>query len=348
MAAFAPQAFAACSYASDGFNLDWNSTSWTVGSSSRTVNAKALDTARSSDPVSFAFTGNTERYLSGYPVVNATFTGNHGGRAYSLAYAVDFSSNSQSVFLTINFTKAVENLSFEMLDVDALEATNGSGGFRDGLKITGTGSTGTVLPALSKSSSSSIYLGSPLASNWALGYYFNASNSVDGTLFVNFAQPVTRVVIEYTNGIYAPSSNPSAQGVALYDLNYCVSRTANVQTSKTQSVYGETAANCGVFPGTPDAKAEHALPGSCIEYKISANNSGDGAAENISLIDRLNPNLIFVNATQTGFGSSGTGLNFSAPAPYQDCTSGSCTISLSSARLQSAASGQILIRAIVK
>ena len=112
-------AWAACSSNSDAFLLDWNNVTGN-GSGFRQLTATAAPASatRSADDVAFTFSGNTNRFLSGYPVVNATFRGSHDSRTYSLAYAVDYSNNNQVVSLDIDFQNEVSDLAFQVLDIE--------------------------------------------------------------------------------------------------------------------------------------------------------------------------------------------------------------------------------------
>jgi uncharacterized repeat protein (TIGR01451 family) len=340
-----------CDSSVDGYLLDWSAQSWTSGAASGTFSAPKTSDATKTSSVSVAFSGSTNRLLSGYPEVNNKFTGGYSSSDRSLSYAVDFSANTQNVVLTITFDKAVENLKFEMFDVDSLAASNGTGGFRDGLKLSGQGPSGTVLPTLTKRpSNSTIWLGSPLESNWALGYYGQSDDtSANGNLYVSFASPVQSVTIIYTNDIHPPSTNPSPQGVALYDLSFCIATPmADIAATKSQAIHSHTPINCDIIPGTREAGAEFALPGACVEYVITATNKGQTSADQVTLTDVLASQLIFRAATHSGFTSGGAGFGLSAPPAMQDCSGSRCTISLANGILSPGQTGTITIRATIK
>lgn len=348
---------AACGTQDDAFLLDWNNiTGKGSGFNSLVATAEPVSVQRSGNEVAFNFTQDTSRFLSGYPVVNATFRGSNDSRTYSLAYAVDYSRNSQLVSLDVDFDQEVSDLAFQVLDVDSLPSQDGEGGFRDGVHITGYGANGAaVLPDLRIAENSYIYQGSPLEENQVVGYAGNASNGNDrGTLYVSFNSPVDKVVIHYTNGTYnplggyAPSSNPSPQGIAIHDLSYCLPKLADIITTKEQKVHAETGSGCDAIPGEPDPEAQHAIPGACIEYRITAENAGGGLAQDLSIVDQLNPNLLFVAAQQSGFAASAPEFGLSTPIPFQDCAGGACTISIDKAQLAPGEVGEILIRALLK
>lgn len=340
-----------CNKSLDGYRLDWSSQSWGSGNTTGTYSVPKTSNSSETSPVKLTFSGSTNRFLSGYPIGTNKFTGGYGSSERSLAYAVDFSNNSQSITLTIDFAKAVSDLKFEMFDVDSLAASDGAGGFRDGLKLTGTGPSGSVLPTLSKrASNSTIWLGNPLQSNWALGYYGNSDDlSANGTLYVSFPSPVTSVTIIYTNDIYPPSDNPAPQGVSIHDLDFCIpTEAADVTASKSQLIHSHTPVGCDLIPGSREAGAEYALPGACVEYVITATNKGAGVADQVTLTDILDSRLIFRNAAHSGFSNGGASFGLTTPAPQRDCASSQCTIALRDAKLSPGQTGSITIRATIK
>jgi uncharacterized repeat protein (TIGR01451 family) len=341
-------AHAACNASVDGFTLDWSNVTWSNGTRSRTLSVPRDDSSQSIN-VGFAFTGSTARFLSGWPRVSNDFPGPAGFGQRSLGWAVDFTGNTQDVTLTITFPEPVEDLSFQMTDVDSLPDNNGNGGFRDGIELTATGPTGTVPPTFQRSVESGIYLGNPLPNNVAVAVGGNLSgDSIDATLFVSYPAKVSRVTIRYTNGYYPQQANPDPQGIGIHDLDFCIARVPDIAATKTQRVFSETPVGCAEFPGTPDPLAEIAIPGACVEYTIRAQNNGTGPATSLTLTDVLNPNLIFVGATSSGFTSSGPGFGLSTPGAMQNCTGGACTIALNNATLAPGQSGEIIIRTLLK
>ncbi len=127
---------------------------------------------------------------------------------------------------------------------------------------------------------------------------------------------------------------------------------ADVEALKTVSIFSENGANCSTIPGTPTGG--FGVPGSCVEYVITATNSGSQAATDITVNDILPPELEFSAAI---FGGNFTGGSFASPAlpaAGTDCTGGACVVNLTGATLPAPIApattsvGTVTIRAIVK
>jgi len=129
---------------------------------------------------------------------------------------------------------------------------------------------------------------------------------------------------------------------------------ADLTALKTVGIISETGANCGVAPTFPLSAfptTEHAIPGACVEYRITVQNTGDDASANatdLELVDVMPDGLTFVAAYQNGF----TGGDFNTPGAV-NCDSGACTVELTSTGAATPASlafnttGTIVIRATV-
>jgi len=166
---------------------------------------------------------------------------------------------------------------------------------------------------------------------------------------VSFSAPVTRVTIDYSNSISPPSPDPDPQGIGIYDLSYCSHRPrASISVTKTQKLHSQLPVNCDQIPGLPDDDGVFAVPGVCVEYKITAENLGDGTATGMDLTDRLNANLLYLAADYTGFSNGGEEFGITAPPPMTDCSGGACVIQLEDAQLAPGQTGVIVIRALVK
>jgi len=342
---------AACNPATDGFSADWDRARWTTGASSGSITAEAADASRASQIIDIEFSGDTQEFLANYPIVNSSFNGGRTGQD-SLAFAVDYDNNSEEVFLTIDFEEPVAHASFRIYDIDELDASFRSGGFRDAVIITATGPSGNVTPDLDTALSTAIYTGPPLPSNAALGFNGQANNNNDyGTLFVDFPAPVTQIRIEYTNRIFPPSNNPAPQGVGLSDISYCITQPepeAELSFDKSLSLHSEDGFGCDQIPGAPDPEARFMVPGACVEYVITATNTGAGAATALEISDgNISENLIFVGAQITGFQSDGPGFGLDTPSAGADCANG-CTVEMTQARLDPDTTGRIIIRATLK
>ena len=130
---------------------------------------------------------------------------------------------------------------------------------------------------------------------------------------------------------------------------------ADLAAAKTVGIISEAGAGCGTAPTFPLGAfptTEHAIPGACVEYRITVQNTGDDAsadAADLELVDVLPDGLTFVGAYQNGF----TGGDFNTPAVSTVCDGGACTVSLTStgaattAGLANSSTGVIVIRATI-
>lgn len=358
----AASAQASCGVASDAFTLDWNQgyAYWPAGQTQKSISVPSSTSSRSEN-VQFSFSGALDRLYYNSPQTSNLFNGGFGMYRNSLQWVVAYRHPSDTTTLTITFADPVESLSFSILDVDWLAAYRGRGGYADTVQVTGKNTTtGASVPAAlstpyfspptTNTYPSTVWIGSPYPSNEAVGYNGNSNNDNTGNLNLTFSQPVNQVTINYSDSANPPSSRPDPEGIGVYDLNFCVAspNRANVTTTKTERIFSETPKGCGTFPGTPDPKAAYAIPGACIEYKITATNSGNGDATGLAITDPLNPDLYFEAASLSGFSNGGTGYGLTAPSAGQDCAGGACTVKLSNAILPAGATGQILIRTIIK
>jgi len=129
---------------------------------------------------------------------------------------------------------------------------------------------------------------------------------------------------------------------------------ANITGTKTVSVFSEDGSGCGTIPGTPatPASEQHAIPGACIEYVITASNEGPADALAITIADTLPDELEFVAASFADFDGS-PAFAPALPAGGTDCDSGACVISLATAELDGGSvgspnEGTLTIRALIK
>ena len=131
---------------------------------------------------------------------------------------------------------------------------------------------------------------------------------------------------------------------------------ADLTAEKTVGIISENGTGCAATPSFPTNHTfpqnnEHAIPGACVEYRITVQNTGDDVSANASdleLVDVLPDGLTFVTAFQNGF----TGGSFNTPAAG-NCDGGACTVELTSpgaatpASLAFATTGTIVIRATI-
>lgn len=127
---------------------------------------------------------------------------------------------------------------------------------------------------------------------------------------------------------------------------------ADIEASKAVTIHSEDGTGCAVIPGT--ATGGYSIPGACVEYVITVENTGSSAATDIVINDVLADELDFAGAV---FGGEFTGGSFTSPAlpaANTDCTGGACVINLTGASLPApvapavSTTGTVTIRAFVK
>ncbi len=130
---------------------------------------------------------------------------------------------------------------------------------------------------------------------------------------------------------------------------------ADMAAEKLVSIFAQTpngTNDCAVIPGTaatPTAD-QYAVPGSCVEYTITATNSGAATATSIDIADTLPTDLTFIAASASGFSTAGAFTTI--PTSGQDCGATPCVIEYDGAELTDGSGtptvGVVTIRALVK
>jgi len=279
-----------------GSRLDWNNNAWAAGSFTNTY-------AHAGEDLRVSIAGATGSLLADpetsaqTPVTSTYYTGGQGTSQRALFSLANFPNNTSTITYTIDVgdlslgaaNQGVGEMQFSFLDVDF-----GAGSFQDRLTVTATNGTNSVTPIISTSASNSA------SGNTATGQSGAGQDSADGTVTVSFFQRVTSVTITYGNGPLAPT-DPTNQGIALYDILTCPITNAVLQASKTNRIHDDL----------------YALPGNDVIYTIGVSNVGTGAtdADSIVLIDSMPDEVSFfrgalasdaVTFTETG----STGLDF--------------------------------------
>ena len=148
------------------------------------------------------------------------------------------------------------------------------------------------------------------------------------------------------------TSNEGANAGDHSDTGTYVVAAAEVSAVKDVNIHSEDGTGCTVIPGT--ATGGYSIPGACVEYVITVENTGSSAATDIVINDVLADELDFAGAV---FGGDFTGGSFASPAlpaANTDCTGGACVINLTGATLPApvapatVTTGTVTIRAFVK
>ena len=195
-------------------------------------------------------------------------------------------------------------------------------------------------------------------------------NTADVSLVVDTLEPSTSpnagtpVVadVDGTNALTGAAENVLADGSGTgneaanagdhSDTATYIVGAANIAASKAVTIHSEDGTGCTVIPGT--ATGGYSIPGACVEYVISVENTGSTSATDIVINDVLADELDFVGAVFGGDFTGGSFASPSLPAANTDCTAGACTINLTGASLPApvapavSTTGTVTIRAIVK
>ena len=188
-----------CSNSNGAGTIDWDSENWSSGSGSGsfTNTSVTATVAYSSDGVALSAINET-----------TTLTGGLGPAQNSLYTTVNQTSNTATVTGSWDFSVPVDNLSFDLFDVD-LSGTS----YIDSVRIVGYSFGEQFYPTLTAGSANSIN------ENAAVGTSNSAASSSAGNVGVQFNQPIDSMVIYWNNGDGA-DANPGAQDMSLHDLSW--------------------------------------------------------------------------------------------------------------------------------
>jgi uncharacterized repeat protein (TIGR01451 family) len=261
--------------------LDWNSQSWTSGSSTGSATVANIGT------VNFAV--STQGTYSAPLALTSSNTGGFGGTQLSLFQSIEYTNISQTTTTTVTLPTAVPGVQFTVFDVDY--ALND---FADKLTVTGTFNGSPVAATLTNGRVNYI------SGAAAIGDGASGATSADGNVVVTFSAPVDTITIVYGNHTTAPA-DPDGQAISIYDFNFCRPQ-ANLSVTKISTV-----ATDYVSASNPKA-----IPGALITYCIFVSNPGSGTATSVSITDPLPANVTFVP------GSIRSGSNCGSAATVED------------------------------
>lgn len=277
--------------------LDWDTLTWTAGSTSNAYALTALGT------VNFSIALNGGSWLT-----NATYGGQSPARQnvvtaglspaqFSIMQLVNFtSSTSSSAVTTITLPTAVPGVQFTLVDIDFA-----SGQFSDRVTVTGTFNGTTVLPTLTNG------IANYVIGNSAYGDATSSDTQANGNVVVTFATPVDTITIDYGNHSTAPA-DPGQQAITIHDINFCRPQ-ANISVAKTSTIVSDPT------NGTTNPKF---TPGAIVRYCILASNSGSGTATNIAITDSLPATVTYIPGSMT----SATSCAATGTAEDDDATGG--------------------------
>lgn len=268
--------------------LDWDSTSWTTGS----TNGSSAVTNIGNVPLSISTTAtwlNNATYGGQSPARQNAVTGGFSPAQFSLFLYPDFSTVSEIVTATYTLPTAVPGAQFRVFDVDY-----NAGQFADRLQVSGTYNGANVTPTLTNGISNYVI------GNSAYGDAGSADTSANGNVVVTFSSPVDTIIISYGNHSLSPA-NPGGQAIALHDVTFCNPQTT-LSVTKLSSVVSD-----GVSASNPKA-----IPGAIMRYCILISNSGSATSSNIVATDNIPANVTYIP------GSMLSGTNCAGAATAED------------------------------
>lgn len=251
---------------------DWDSVSWTAGTTSASYPLTAIGTMNVGISISGGAFLSNATYGGQSPTRQNIVTGGLSPAQYSIFELVDFTSQTGTVTSTITLPTAVPGTQFRLFDLDYA-----SGQFADRVTVTGSYNGATVVPTLTNGVSNYVI------GNSAYGDGLSADGSADGTVVVTFAAPVDSITITYGSHSLAPA-NPGQQGMAIHDISFC-RPVANLTIAKTSSLVSDPT------NGTTNPKA---IPGATMLYCILVTNNGSATATGINITDALPATTSFV------------------------------------------------------
>ena len=210
--------------------LDWDTISWTAGSLN---NSYDIDPGHAGNDVTVGIVANGGAAFQPEipapnpqtPAVNPSFQGGLATTENSLCIALNLTSNSQSVTVTISFsalyTQGVNNVSFQIFDVDFSNASGNT--YQDqlsairALSIDGTTLiaptiTTSVSNALSGSGLSQVVTGTSSTVDTGAG-------SGNGNVMISFGTNAIKS-LTFTYGSGTMFADPTYQHIGIYDINF--------------------------------------------------------------------------------------------------------------------------------
>jgi uncharacterized repeat protein (TIGR01451 family) len=273
---FPPSIIGICTSAGVGTTvLDWNTQSWTSGSTTGTASVPALGT------VGFAL--NSQGTFDVPVALNSNNTGGLAASELSLFESIQYTNVSQVTTTTITLPTAVPGLQFSVFDVDY--AVND---FADKLSVSGTYNGSPVSATLTNG------VANYISGSSAIGDLGSSGASSDGNVVVTFSSPVDTVVITYGNHTTAPA-DPDGQAISIHDITFCRPQ-ASLSVTKISSVLSD-----GVSVTNPKA-----IPGAIVRYCILVSNAGSGTATAVIASDPIPADLTFVPGSLFSGTSCGT------------------------------------------
>lgn len=210
--------------------LDWDSITWANGSLN---NSYDIDPGNAGNDVTIGITASSGSPFQPEinppnqqtPAVTQAFQGGLSTIENTLSIALDLSSNSQSVTITISFaagyTQGVQNVSFKIFDVDYANAMGNT--YQDQLtNIRALSIDGTTLiaPTITTSANNSLSgLGINQVVTGTASTADTGATSGDGNVTISFGTNAIRS-FTFTYGSGSAFADPTFQHIGIYDVNF--------------------------------------------------------------------------------------------------------------------------------
>lgn len=302
--------------------LDWDSVVWNAGDMTNTYTV-AGETIKITVTDADNTLLNDANFGGQTPAESVYDTGGLVPGQSDLHFLRNPPTRSSSVDIVYDLGTAGRG--FSKVQLSLFDIDRGANQFED--KVTVTGSlNGVNVPV------TSLFTGTAntASGNSVTGTGASTPTQSAGNMTLEFQSAIDRLTLSYYNGPGAPA-NPGNQGMAIHDLNFCKASSAQLTASKSAAVYDPQ--NLGLYM----------IPGNDVIYTITFTNTGDGPADNDSvvIIDAMPSEIEFYNGDIDGPGpetnpvsgtdnGSGLTLNYatdvrysnaaSAPASFAACT----------------------------
>ena len=210
--------------------LDWDAVTWTAGTLSHSYD---IDPAKAGNDITVTVSGNTARLTTELvspnpmtPAVTTDFQGGLSSAQNTLCLAVNFTNQSQSVTVTVDFsslyTLGVQNVSFTLFDIDYSNVSGNT--YQDQLTgITATSIDGTtqVAPTITTSANNSV-TGSGLTQvvNGTASTVDTGAGSGGGNLTISFGVAIKSFTFTYGSGGPSGVTDPTYQHVGIHDITF--------------------------------------------------------------------------------------------------------------------------------
>ncbi len=247
--------------------LDWNSQSWTTGSTTGSANVAGLGT------VNFGVV--TQGVFAAPLALTVDNNGGYGSAGLSLFQSIEYANINQVTTTTVTLPNPVPGVQFRIFDVDYVLDD-----FADKMTVTGSYQGGPSINATLTNGAVNY-----IAGNAAIGDGASSTTSGDGNVVVTFSAPVDTISIVYGNHTTAPA-DPLGQAISIHDFTFCRPIT-DLNVSKTSSVVSDL-----VSGSNPKA-----IPGATVRYCITVANDGGTTASSVVATDDLPPEVTYVAGT---------------------------------------------------